>query len=98
MRVGRIRGGVRDVAIVFSFEISEINIKHQNMKTSKSSSRTKIKSNLTKFVTVDSLQTKKALFDVVLSFSSIEHDGLGRYCDPINPDGDRAAMEEPDVK
>jgi len=27
-------------------------------------------------------------FDVILSVSSIEHDGLGRYGDPINPDGD----------
>jgi hypothetical protein len=34
------------------------------------------------------------LFDVVVSFSSIEHDGLGRYDDPINPNGDLAAMAE----
>lgn len=27
-------------------------------------------------------------FDVILSISSIEHDGLGRYGDPINPNGD----------
>merc|ERR1719356_1253352 len=33
-------------------------------------------------------------FDVVLSYSSIEHDGLGRYNDPLNPDGDLAAMKE----
>lgn len=31
-------------------------------------------------------------YDVVLSISSIEHDGLGRYGDPINPDGDLEAM------
>jgi len=28
------------------------------------------------------------LFDMVFSFSSIEHDGLGRYGDPLNPNGD----------
>jgi SAM-dependent methyltransferase len=33
-------------------------------------------------------------FDVVVSFSSIEHDGLGRYGDPINPTGDVSAVEE----
>jgi hypothetical protein len=27
-------------------------------------------------------------FDAIVSFSSIEHDGLGRYGDPIRPDGD----------
>lgn len=30
--------------------------------------------------------------DVVFSFSSIEHDGLGRYGDPINPFGDLETM------
>lgn len=33
-------------------------------------------------------------FDAILSFSSVEHDGLGRYGDPINPFGDVAAMGE----
>ena len=32
-------------------------------------------------------------FDVVFSISSFEHDGLGRYGDPINPDGDILAMK-----
>ena len=31
------------------------------------------------------------LFDVVVSFSGVEHDGLGRYGDPVNPEGDLAA-------
>lgn len=31
-------------------------------------------------------------FDAVISISSIEHDGLGRYGDPLNPDGDLTAM------
>jgi len=32
-------------------------------------------------------------FDVALSISSFDHDGLGRYGDPINPNGDLEAME-----
>lgn len=31
-------------------------------------------------------------FDVILSISSIEHDGLGRYGDPINPNSDLEFM------
>ena len=34
------------------------------------------------------------LFDVAVAFSGLEHDGLGRYGDPINPNGDLAAMRE----
>ncbi|MGE0607021.1 MAG: DUF268 domain-containing protein [Pirellulales bacterium] len=33
-------------------------------------------------------------FDAALSISSIEHDGLGRYGDPINPRGDLRAMQD----
>ena len=33
-------------------------------------------------------------FDLLVSFSGIEHDGLGRYGDPVNPYGDLAAMRE----
>lgn len=32
-------------------------------------------------------------FDAILSISSFEHDGLGRYGDPLAPDADLAAME-----
>lgn len=31
-------------------------------------------------------------FDACLSISSIEHDGLGRYGDPLSPDGDMQTM------
>jgi hypothetical protein len=31
-------------------------------------------------------------FDVIISYSSIEHSGLGRYGDPIDPDGDIKTM------
>ncbi len=39
-------------------------------------------------------ERRPAKFDVVVSISSIEHDGLGRYGDPINPHGDLQAMEQ----
>ena len=34
------------------------------------------------------------MFDTVISISSFEHDGLGRYGDPLNPYGDLRAMKE----
>ncbi|CAI5458418.1 unnamed protein product [Closterium sp. Yama58-4] len=34
------------------------------------------------------LEATDETFDVVASYSSLEHDGLGRYGDPINPNGD----------
>jgi len=37
-------------------------------------------------------QANPRQFDVGLSISSFEHDGLGRYGDPIDPDGDLKAM------
>jgi GR25 family glycosyltransferase involved in LPS biosynthesis len=33
-------------------------------------------------------------FDIAISVSSFEHDGLGRYGDPLNPNGDFRAMDE----
>lgn len=33
-------------------------------------------------------------FDVAISISTFEHDGLGRYGDPVDPDGDFRAMKE----
>jgi hypothetical protein len=37
---------------------------------------------------------EQASFDLIVSFSSLEHDGLGRYGDPINPIGHLAALHE----
>jgi hypothetical protein len=33
-------------------------------------------------------------FDTIASFSSLEHTGLGRYGDPLNPNGDIEAMRQ----
>jgi len=49
-----------------------------------------------KFVHMRDLRSSQQVppFDMIISYSSIEHDGLGRYGDPINPDGDIAAVAE----
>ncbi len=47
-----------------------------------------------KVMTVKEFEENPLEFDVVVSISSIEHDGLGRYGDPINPWGDMMAMEK----
>ena len=47
-----------------------------------------------KVCTVDEYDADPQLFDAILSISSFEHDGLGRYGDPINPNGDLEAMEK----
>ena len=33
------------------------------------------------------------LYDVIITYSSIEHTGLGRYGDPLDPDGDMKVMD-----
>mmetsp|Transcript_103817 Transcript_103817/g.221975 ORF Transcript_103817/g.221975 Transcript_103817/m.221975 type:complete len:409 (+) Transcript_103817:13-1239(+) len=48
--------------------------------------------NMTELVLHGELAGKAEVFDAIVSYSSIEHDGIGRYGDPINPEGDRAAM------
>lgn len=36
----------------------------------------------------------KDKYDCIVTFSSIEHSGLGRYGDPLDPDGDIKTMED----
>ena len=43
---------------------------------------------------VDQFSTEVGNYDLLVSFSGIEHSGLGRYGDPINPDGDLEAVEQ----
>jgi hypothetical protein len=45
-------------------------------------------------LTFDEMKARDIKADVAFSYSSFEHDGLGRYGDPINPDGDILAMQE----
>ena len=42
--------------------------------------------------TLEEFNKSPLKFDVIISISSIEHDGLGRYGDPINPNGDLEFM------
>ena len=34
------------------------------------------------------------IYDVIISYSSLEHSGLGRYGDYLNPNGDLETMDE----
>lgn len=43
--------------------------------------------------TVEEFKKKPRTFDTILSISSFEHDGLGRYGDPLDPYGDLRAMK-----
>lgn len=45
-----------------------------------------------RMVTYDEYANNPEPLDVGLSISSFEHDGLGRYGDPLDPDGDLKAM------
>ena len=47
-----------------------------------------------KTITVKEWEKNRERFDVALSISSFEHDGLGMYGDPIDPDGDLKAMKK----
>jgi hypothetical protein len=40
------------------------------------------------------LQSRSTQFDFAATFSSLEHSGLGRYSDPLNPYGDLEAMAQ----
>lgn len=46
------------------------------------------------YLTPEQYRANPRQFDYILSISSIEHDGLGRYGDPVNPTGDLRAMAE----
>ena len=52
----------------------------------------KVEDDRIKFVHANDISDTK--FDLIISFSSIEHDGLGRYGDPINPYGPFNAVDE----
>ena len=47
-----------------------------------------------KTMTVVEYEQNPIQFDVLLSISSTEHDGLGRFGDPINPRGDIESMQK----
>ncbi|CAD7928329.1 unnamed protein product [Amoebophrya sp. A25] len=67
--------------------------------TSEYGDSTEKQSVLTTFLDARNLQEElqahhSPKLDLIMSYSSLEHDGLGRYCDPVNPFGDIAAVKE----
>ena len=48
----------------------------------------------TKVMAAESIAGTLPLFDWIVCYSSLEHSGLGRYGDAINPDADREALEQ----
>jgi hypothetical protein len=44
-------------------------------------------------LTVEEFEKEELEYDGAISISSVEHSGLGRYGDPLDPDGDLKAME-----
>jgi hypothetical protein len=46
------------------------------------------------FMTIEQWEHERTLFDAGFSISSFEHDGLGMYGDPLDPDGDLKAMRK----
>ena len=49
--------------------------------------------NISTILVKDLTDAYSSKFDIALSLTSFDHDGLGRYGDPIDPDGDLKAME-----
>lgn len=49
--------------------------------------------NKIKVFTVKEFENDNTIYDSSLSISSVEHSGLGRYGDPIDPDGDLKSMK-----
>jgi Caenorhabditis protein of unknown function, DUF268 len=47
-----------------------------------------------KFMTIEEWEHARPRFDIGFSISSFEHDGLGMYGDPLDPDGDFKAMRK----
>jgi len=42
----------------------------------------------------EDFKNKKEKFDIIISYSSIEHSGLGRYGDILDPDGDKKTLDD----
>lgn len=50
--------------------------------------------NRIKTITVEEYDKNPIVFDAIISISSMEHPGLGRYGDPVDPDGDLKEMKK----
>lgn len=52
------------------------------------------KSNMITCISYDQFVASNVEYDCIVSYSSVEHSGLGRYGDPLDPDGDLKTMKE----
>ena len=70
-------------AIVWTFEYATIRSSHP-----------KLFAKPTKVMAAEHISSALPLVDWIATWSSLEHSGLGRYGDALNPEGDREAIEE----
>lgn len=54
----------------------------------------KVRTDRMSFMTIAEWERDRPIFDIGFSISSFEHDGLGMYGDPLDPDGDLKAMRK----
>jgi len=71
------------VSLVWTFEYATINVQHPRMKAKQC-----------QLIAKDYLEGQFDPVDVIVSYSSLEHSGLGRYGDYLNPDGDKEALAQ----
>jgi SAM-dependent methyltransferase len=84
----------KDICVIGSthpwYEIMCLNFGARSVTVIEYSERKSFHEKITYLQPHESLDMK---FDSCLSISSFEHDGLGRYGDPLNPNGDLEAMQ-----
>lgn len=71
------------VKSVVTFEYAAINVAHPRLSAAPCP-----------VVAADYLAGTREPVDLIVSFSSLEHSGLGRYGDALDPDGDKAALAQ----
>jgi len=70
-------------SLVWTFEYATINVQHPRMRAKQC-----------QLIAKDYLEGQFDPVDVIVSYSSLEHSGLGRYGDTLNPDGDKEALAQ----
>lgn len=80
----------KKVAVIGSIEpwIEAILLNLQNVVTTVEYNVPKINHEKLNAIHYDEFVESENVYDVIVSFSSIEHSGLGRYGDPLDPSGD----------
>lgn len=85
----------KNVAVIGSFrpwlEAMIINMGAKSVTTVEYNKPTS--TDLIKTVSYDEFTNSTDKYDAIFSYSSIEHSGLGRYGDPLNPNGDLETMK-----